>query len=230
MHEPRVGKHYGGDRGLEYFGWQQRSGRVGAMLNARKFARHVEASDRLLDFGCGGGFLIEQLRAAHKVGVEPNPVAREFARQQGLDVRASTAEVEQDSVDVVISNHALEHTLAPLDELRGLRRALRPGGTIVLWLPIDDWRTERAPAPDDRNHHLYTWTPLLVGNLLDEAGFTNIHARVVTQAWPPRHELLAGLPEPAFDLLARVWSAVRRRRQVAAVAVKPEDPPAAPAA
>ncbi len=221
MGEPRVGKHYSGDRGLEYFGWQGRSGRIGAVLNARKFAEHVHASDRLLDFGCGGGFLLEQLQAVDKIGIEPNPVAREAARQRGLDVRASPSELEAGSVDVVISNHALEHTLAPLDELRELRRVLRPRGRLVLWLPLDDWRMERTPAPDDPNHHLYTWTPLLLGNLLDEAGFTKIEARVVTHAWPPHVESFATLPEPAFDLVARFWSAARRRRQVAAVAVKP---------
>jgi len=226
MEDRRVGKHYGGNRGAEYFSWQRESGRVGAVLNARKFAQHVRTSDRLLDFGCGGGFLMEQLQAVHRVGVEPNAVAREAACQRGLDVRASPTEVEEDSVDIVISNHALEHTLAPLDELRELRRALRPGGKLVLWLPIDDWRMERSPALDtDPNHHLYTWTPLLVGNLLDEAGFTNIDARVVTHAWPPHYERLARLPEPAFDLLARFWSAARRRRQVAAVALKPDDRP-----
>ena len=223
MGESRVGKHYTGDRGLEYFSWQRQSGRVGAVLNARKFAEHVAASDRLLDFGCGGGFLLEQLQAATKVGVEPNPVAREAARQRGLNVVASSSEVEEVSVDVVISNHALEHTLAPLDELRELWRVLRPGGRLVLWLPFDDWRMQRAPALDDPDHHLYTWTPLLLGNLLDEARFTNIDARVVTHAWPPHFELFAKLPEPAFDLFARFWSAVRRRRQVAAVAMKPGD-------
>ncbi|HEX5193739.1 MAG TPA: methyltransferase domain-containing protein [Solirubrobacteraceae bacterium] len=223
MAEPRVGKHYRGDRGLEYFGWQRRSGHVGAALNARKFAAHVRASDRVLDFGCGGGFLLEQLEAADKLGVEPNPVAREAARQRGLEVFASPADVEDGSVDVVVSNHALEHTLAPLDELRALWRVLRPGGRLVLWLPLDDWRMERRPVAGDPNHHLYTWTPLLVGNLLDEAGFTQIEARVVTHAWPPHVELFAQLPEPAFDLLARCWSAVRRRRQVAALAVKPAE-------
>jgi SAM-dependent methyltransferase len=123
--------------------------------------------------------------------------------------------------DVVISNHALEHTLAPLAELRELRRILKPGGRLVLWLPVDDWRSQRRPG-EDVNHHLYTWTPLLLRNLLDEAGFEVRECRVVTHAWPRFHEFLfSRLPRPAFDVLARLWAVLRRRRQVMALAERP---------
>ena len=37
---------------------------------------------------------------------------------RGIRVVATTRELEDAIADVVISNHALEHTLAPLDELR----------------------------------------------------------------------------------------------------------------
>jgi ubiquinone/menaquinone biosynthesis C-methylase UbiE len=69
------------------------------------------------------------------------------------------------SADVVISNHALEHAVRqPI----ALRRLLRPGGCLVLMLPING--CARSGDPTERHqHHLYTWTPLLFGNLLKEA-------------------------------------------------------------
>jgi hypothetical protein len=87
----------------------------------------------------------------------------------------------------------------------------------VLWLPLDDWRAQRRLRPDP-NHHLYTWTPLLLANLLEEAGFTVEECRVVTHAWPPFTATLARLPRPIFDLIARFWAIVRRRRQLTAIA------------
>jgi len=179
----------------------------------------VSQDDDVVDFGCGIGALLESLPAATKTGVEVSAAARREAHARGLHVVASSSELPDESADVVISNHALEHTLAPLDELRDLRRVLRRGGKLVLWLPLDDWRAQRRPRPDP-NHHLYTWTPLLLSNLLEEAGFTVEDCRVVTHAWPPFTAFFARLPRSLFDSVARLWSALRRRRQVMAVARK----------
>jgi SAM-dependent methyltransferase len=214
-----AGRHYSGERGEAYLDYQRRFGELGAELNLFKFADHVAPGDDVVDFGCGIGALLERLPAASKIGVEVSESARSEAAARGLRVVASTRELESDSTDVVISNHALEHTLAPLDELRDLARILRPGGKLVLWLPVDDWRTQRRPRSDP-NHHLYTWTPLLLANLLDETGLEVEECRVVTHAWPPHTAVLARLPRPIFDLIARFWAIVRRRRQVMAVARK----------
>jgi SAM-dependent methyltransferase len=219
MADSRVGRHYGGERGAKYLDYQRGYGKLGAELNLFKFEGRVSRDDDVVDFGCGIGALLERLEAASKVGVEVSEPAREEARARGLRVVASTRELEDERADVVISNHALEHTLAPLDELCDLRRVLRPGGKLVLWLPVDDWRTQRRPRPDP-NHHLYTWTPLLLANLLEEAGFTVEECRVVTHAWPPFTAFFARLPRSLFDLVARFWSVARRRRQVMAVARK----------
>jgi SAM-dependent methyltransferase len=218
-----VGRHYRGRLGEEYFEWQGESGELGARLNLFKFAPHVKPGDRVVDFGCGAGYLLEALEAQGKVGVEPSAPARAAALERGLEVVASAAELRDGEADVVVSNHALEHTLEPLSELRQLRRALRPGGLLVLWLPIDDWRAQRSPVAGDRNHHLYTWTPLLLRNLLEEAGFEVRECRVVAHAWPTRryatlHRLL---PKPLFELAAGAWSRLRKRRQLAALAVRP---------
>ena len=219
MADPRVGQHYGGERGAEYLDYQRKYGELGAELNLFKFERHVSPADDVVDFGCGIGALLERLPAASRTGVEVSDAARREAQARGLHVTASTSELLDESADVVISNHALEHTLAPLDELRDLRRVLRPNGKLVLWLPVDDWRAQRRPRPDP-NHHLYTWTPLLLSNLLEEAGFKVEQCRVVTHAWPPFTAILARLPHSLFDFVARFWSAARRRRQVRAVARK----------
>ena len=131
-------------------------GRAGATLNRWKFAEHVDPTKVVVDFGCGGGWLLARLPAARRIGVEPIEGARDVAAAQGLDVVRSAAELAA-TADAVISNHALQHTTAPLQELKELRRALRPGGRIVLWLPLEDWRVERRPKPNP-GHHLYTWT------------------------------------------------------------------------
>lgn len=221
--EGRVGSRYRGAGGREYFAWQSGSGALGARLNLFKFERHVGPGDRVVDFGCGAGHLLEALEAGSKVGVEPGEAARAEAARRGLAVVASPEELPDTSADVVVSNHALEHALAPHAELRELWRVLRPGGRLVVWLPLDDWRAQRRPVAGDRDRHLYAWTPRLLANLLSEAGFEVLECRAVAHAWPTRHYALLhrALPRPAFDLLARAWAVLRRRRQLAAVARRP---------
>jgi SAM-dependent methyltransferase len=216
---PAVGQHYTGELGAEYYAWQSKGARLGAELELHKFSPYVDADATVVDFGCGTGYLLELLGAREAVGVEPNEAARRDAAVRGLRVVAATGEVPDRFADVVISNHALEHTLRPLDELREIHRILRVDGRLVIWLPLDDWRTQRRRNPADINHHLYTWTPQLLANLLDEARFEVIETRVVTYAWPQLHDRLYRLlPRRAFDAVCVAWSFVRHRRQVMAVA------------
>jgi SAM-dependent methyltransferase len=216
-----VGRHYQGSLGDAYYGWQQQLAELGAEIDRFKFAPHVGPGDTVVDFGCGGGAMLASLPAARRIGVAPNPAARAAAAARGLETLASAADLPESVADVVISNHALEHTLAPWDELRALHHALRAGGRLVLWLPLDDWRRQRRHDTADDNHHLYTWTPLLLGNLLDEAGFQVLECRVVAHAWPQLHDrLYRWLPRRAFDRVAAMWSVALRQRQVMAVAVR----------
>lgn len=163
--------------------------------------------------------------AAAKVGVDPNEHNRRSAAELGVRAVATTQELEEASVDVMISTHALEHTLYPYAELLALRRVLRPWGRLALCVPINDWRAERQPRLDDPNHHLYTWTPLLLANLLQEAGFLAKRSNVVHYGTPGRltYPLARLLPCSAFDLVCGATAFLLRRREIMALAVRSTD-------
>lgn len=213
------GRHYRGEAGATYFRYQRPIGEFGARLNRWKFLPHLRPTGVVVDFGCGGGGLLANLPAVRRIGIEVSPHARAVADARGLETVASARELPDDCADTIVSNHALEHTLNPLDELRQLRRILRPGGKLILWLPLEDWRNahHRLRRPDP-NHHLYGWTPLLMRNLLAEAGFAVEECRVISHAWPPYTQYLSRLPQPIWHLGCRVFSRLARRRQLTAVA------------
>jgi SAM-dependent methyltransferase len=210
--------HY--DIGSGYWAGYSKGADESARLDLEKFADFVHENDVVLDFGCGSGYMLRMLAGREKIGIEPGLEAADFARSLGLIVHSSLAEVESESVDVAVSNHVLEHTLRPLDDLQEIRRVLRPGGRLVLVVPIDDWRNQRVPSEGDVNHHLYTWTPLLLGNLLTEAGFRVQESRILVTGWRHGFGRVKDRSEVLYAVATRVLAVVTRRRQIRVVATR----------
>jgi SAM-dependent methyltransferase len=178
--------HYLGEKGKEYFSWQSGGGDFAARITAHTFRRFAKPGDTIIDFGCGGGFLLKELGGRDNIGVEINPVAREHAQSLGVRCYATTGEVPDAVADVIISNHALEHVPYPIGALGELRRKLRPSGSLILCVPIDNWRHQKHYDRADLNHHLHTWTPQLLGNTLSDAGYEVLEIRPRIFAWPKR--------------------------------------------
>jgi SAM-dependent methyltransferase len=188
-----------------YFQYQQSGGEFGGWADVIKFQKYIDLDARVLDFGCGGGFLLESLSCKERHGVEINAAAREAASKRNLKVFASTSEIEDGWADVIISNHALEHCLHPLLELCELRTKLAPGGRIVFVVPGESIRY--TYKPNNQAMHLYTWSPMSLGNLFQQAGFEVIESRAYIHGWPPRiHRQIARLGgRRLFELTCRVY-------------------------
>jgi SAM-dependent methyltransferase len=149
-----VSDHYLGEKGQEYFAWKRCSETVGTRINTHKFAHLIRPTDTVLDFGCGGGFLLNAFTCARRLGVEVNPVARQFAQAHGIDCTATIAEVPDGVADVIVSDHALEHVPYPIAALKQLRAKLKPYGILSLVVPHDGYRDERHYDPSDNNNQM----------------------------------------------------------------------------
>lgn len=172
--------HYG----AEYFKWQFEIGRFGGWANVTKFAKYIDPRMKVLDFGCGCGYLLANINCQQKLGLEVNPVARAKAEESGIRTIASTSEVEDGWADVIISNHVLEHCRHPLQELQALLPKVAPGGMMVFVVPCE--AIKNAYRTGDPNHHLYSWSPMSLANLFSEAGFTIVESKAYIHYWPPR--------------------------------------------
>ncbi|MGF6490381.1 class I SAM-dependent methyltransferase [Pseudomonas frederiksbergensis] len=91
--------------------------------------------ERVLDIGCGDGYLSEQLarQGADVVGFDCSPERVKAARLRGLDVRLGNAEelIFHQEFDAVFSNAAM-HWMRRADQVaHGTFMALKPGGRFV---------------------------------------------------------------------------------------------------
>jgi SAM-dependent methyltransferase len=94
-----------------------------------------QAGERILDLGCGDGVLTAQIieSGAKVVGVDASPEMVAAARARGIDAHVVDASALPfaSEFDAVFSNAVL-HWVPDADAvLRGVSRALRPGGRFV---------------------------------------------------------------------------------------------------
>ena len=197
--------HYGDD----YFQWQRHVGVFSAEADKFKFATEVTARDKVIDFGCGGGYILNALSCAEKIGVEVNPFARDQCRRLGIEARPSLDTIEDGWADVVISHHALEHVAEPFAALLAVARKLRPGGKAVFVVPCENIRTRYKP--NDINNHLYTWSPLNLGNLFAAAGFRVETSKWLIHRWVPKARIVQRIVGwRLFHVLSTLTAVLRR--------------------
>jgi SAM-dependent methyltransferase len=202
-----------------YLAWQHANIDIKTKIKVKRFAPFIKPTDTVIDFGSAAGWMIAALPGARKIGVELNDVAREKSMQEhGIEAYKNLADVPDRIADVVVSNHTLEHIAGPYDALQQITHKLKPGGLLVLVLPIDDWRAQRRYDPTDINRHLYTWTPLNLGNLLDEAGYNVECMRIIHRTLMRGLDKFYRLPGPMFEAVSWFYSHVRHRQELLATA------------
>ena len=103
---------------------------------------HIPRSSTVLDVGTGGGYLLSDLQAMgfrSLFGIDFDPLCVEHARQQGLsqvmlgDARGT--KYTDGKFDVVIASDILEHIENESDALTEWNRILKPGGTLIVFVP-----------------------------------------------------------------------------------------------
>ena len=190
-----------------YFDWQKDMGAFGGLADLFKFSSYVKSTDRVIDFGSGGGFLLKNLRCRDKIGLEINASARAEASTHEIKSVANADYVPDDWADVIISNHALEHVTYPLHDLKKLYHKLKPNGKIIFVTALE--RSTKYD-PNDVSKHLYTWSEMNLGNLFTAAGFDVIEVQEIKHRWPPKSQLIWRLAGKAgFDLASRIYARLR---------------------
>jgi 2-polyprenyl-3-methyl-5-hydroxy-6-metoxy-1,4-benzoquinol methylase len=98
---------------------------------------HQPSKGQILDIGAGTG---EFLAVAGKdgwktVGVEPSDKAKAIAKNKGVSFVEKTSELESHSFDVISMWHVLEHVPNLDEQIKELKRLLKPTGTLIVAVP-----------------------------------------------------------------------------------------------
>lgn len=133
--------------------------------SAKYLLPFIEKGNAILDIGCGPGTitadLAELVNPGHVVAVDSSDKAVEIARKtidsRGLhNARAMTADLydlesaglQSGSFDIVHAHQVLQHVADPVEALRAMSSACKPGGIV---------------AARDSDYHAATWYPASSG-------------------------------------------------------------------
>lgn len=91
----------------------------------------------ILDIGAGtGDFLtVAQNDGWKTVGVEPSDKAKAIAKNKGVSFVENTSELGSHTFDVISMWHVLEHVPNLDEQIKELKRLLKPSGTLIVAVP-----------------------------------------------------------------------------------------------
>jgi len=193
-----------------YFDWHEQPGYF------RDVTRHFAQEARLLDVGCGTGWLAEHF--ADYTGLDGSTDAVAAATARDRDVRlhdvAEPLPLPDESFDGVVMKDLLEHVPDPVALVREVRRVLRPGGRVFACSPdaqrwVWDDYTHRRPFTRKSFRLLFADQGFAVERVGYESvtpGVGLIAARTRRRRRPRTFAALAWLP----FVRRNVWLTARR--------------------
>ena len=135
--------------------------------------RVTDRRPRILDVGCGTGanlLMLSQFGDAEGVDISEDALA--FCRERGLEkVKLGAGEAlpyDDGTFDLVTGLDVVEHMDDDLAGLREMRRVLRPGGRVLLFVPtfMFLWGVQ-----DDVSNHRRRYRLPELQRVLEQAGF-----------------------------------------------------------
>lgn len=156
---------------------------------------------RLLDIGCneGQGLQIYKQNGFMAEGLELNDRAASETRKRGFRVYADSLETFQpeQSYDVVVLSHVLEHSLNPREMLTHVARILKPDGQVWISCPnIKSWQRDVFGRYWINWHvpfHTTFFSAATLKCLLNDSGFEVIKAKYATPSLWLAQSVIASL-------------------------------------
>jgi 2-polyprenyl-6-hydroxyphenyl methylase/3-demethylubiquinone-9 3-methyltransferase len=170
----------------------------------KSLMRDVPAGSTVVDFGCGNGSLLAQLRSGKwdlhglDMSLSGVTIAQHAYPEIAFDVADLTADLSNHKLagycDVVVSTEVVEHVFLPRVFARNCYALLKPKGRFIVTTPYHGYLKDLALAVMGKMDEQYTalwdfghikfWSRKTLTKLLVEAGFEVVEFRGLGRSIP----------------------------------------------
>ena len=108
-----------------------------ALKNKLQLINSESTKGRILDIGAGVGDFLSVCKndGWQTVGIEPSEKAKNIAKSKGVSFVEHLSELENHSFDIITMWHVLEHVPNLEEQIKELKRLIKPNGTIIIAVP-----------------------------------------------------------------------------------------------
>ena len=149
-----------------------------AKLRANKIMPFINEQDVVLEYGVGTGWNLAGLKCRRRIGYDIGEHLETILKKYNIEFIKDSNLISDESIDVVICHHVLEHTSSPPDVLKEIRRILRNNAKLLLFVPYEKEKKYHHYDPQEPNHHLYSWNVQTLGNLVEKMDFKVINGSI----------------------------------------------------
>ena len=146
---------------------------VTQMLEGVKF-RDGRTSDKILDVGCGTGFVSQLYPNFDVTGVDISEEMLKLNPHHWIKAPAEALPFNDDTFDFVVCRSLLHHLEVPANGLKEMYRVLKPGGKWVCWEPNlsiwNDWIRKLAKLTKRFSHWHRNFSPQELQSLIRATG------------------------------------------------------------
>lgn len=153
-----------------------------AKVDGEIIRQHLGKISSHLDIGSSRGYLLEEVGANVKVGVEQDV---DGIRVKGVGVYPQMSKIPQKSFDLVTAIHTLEHLPDPKGFLKEMIKKVDKDGHLIIEVPT--WKSPGGPL---RLAHLFHFEPDVLRMMCKEVGL-----RVVETKFTPHLLLICKLDD-----------------------------------
>ena len=108
-----------------------------ALKNKLKLINTQSSKGRILDIGAGVGDFLQVAKndGWQTIGIEPSDKAKTIAKSKGVSFVEDLSKLENNSFDIITMWHVLEHVPDLENQIKELKRLLKPNGTVIIAVP-----------------------------------------------------------------------------------------------